>query len=97
MHARVSTISGSPDQLDAGIANFRENVAPFIKGTGGTGSLLLVDRQTGKALGITLWDSLETMNASEEEANELRAQATQAAGATVPTTVERFEVAVYET
>jgi hypothetical protein len=31
MHARVSTLFGSPDQVEAGISDFRENVAPWIK------------------------------------------------------------------
>jgi hypothetical protein len=39
MHARVSTIEGSPDQVDAGISNFRENVVAFTREGGGKGSL----------------------------------------------------------
>ena len=44
MHARVTTLNGSSDQVDAGISNFRENVVAFTQGEGGKGSLLLVDR-----------------------------------------------------
>jgi heme-degrading monooxygenase HmoA len=97
MHARVSTITGTPDQADAGISNFRENVVPFTREDGGKGSLFLVDRQTGKAMAITLWESEEAMKASEEKANQLRAQAVEQGGGTQAATVERYEVAVFET
>jgi hypothetical protein len=97
MHARVSTFTGTPDQLDAGVATFRSQVVPFISEAGGLGSLLLVDRQSGKAVGITLWPDEATMAASDERANQLRSEATSQAGATAPPTVERFEVAVYDT
>jgi hypothetical protein len=30
MHARVTTINGSPDNADAGIANFRDSVVPSL-------------------------------------------------------------------
>ena len=51
MHARVNTIVGSPDQAEVGISDFKENVAPWIKQNGGSGGILLIDRETGKALG----------------------------------------------
>lgn len=97
MHARVSTINGTSDQVDAGISNFRENVVPFTREDGGKGSLLLVDRQTGKVIAITLWESEEALAASEEKANQLRAQAAEQGGASQAPTVERYEVAVFET
>lgn len=96
MHARVSTIEGSSDQVDAGISNFRENVVPFTREGGGKGSLLLADRQTGKVIAITLWESDDALRASEEKANALRAQAATTGGAAQAPTVERYEVAVFE-
>jgi heme-degrading monooxygenase HmoA len=97
MHARVTTINGSSDQVDAGISNFRENVVAFAHGEGGKGSLLLVDRQAGKVMAITLWESEDALLASEEKANQLRAQAAEQGGASQAPTVERYEVAVFET
>jgi heme-degrading monooxygenase HmoA len=97
MHARVTTINGSSDQVDAGISNFRENVVAFTREEGGKGSLLLADRQTGKVIAITLWESEEALAASEEKANQLRAQAAEQGGASQAPTVERYEVAVFET
>jgi hypothetical protein len=56
MHARVTSLSGSPADVDGGVANFRENVVPFTHEQGGKGAILLLDRQTGSAIAITLWE-----------------------------------------
>src|SRR5712691_3245302 len=97
MHARVTSLSGSPDDVDGGVASFRENVVPFTHEQGGKGAILLVDRQTGKAIAITLWEDEQALRASEERANTLRAQAAEDMGAAGAPTVDRYEVAVFET
>ena len=96
MHARVSTITGSPDQAEAGIADFKENVAPWIKENGGHGGILLLDRETGKAVAITLWNDEETMRSSEQAANEHRIRVSGQMQGTQSPTVERYEVAVFD-
>jgi hypothetical protein len=96
MHARVTSVSGSPTDVDAGIANFREAVVPFARDEG-KGAILLVDRQTGKAIAITLWENEQALKASDDRANALRADAAQEMGAAQQPTVERYEVAVFET
>jgi quinol monooxygenase YgiN len=96
MHARVTTISGSPEQAEQGIANFRDNVIPTIKEMGGNGGVLLIDRASGKAMAITLWEDEAAMRASEERANELRRAASEELGAAEQPDVERYEVAVFE-
>jgi hypothetical protein len=96
MHARVSTITGSPDQAEAGIADFTQSVLPWIKENGGPGGILLIDRESGKAVAITLWNDEESMRRSEEAANEHRRRVSdEMQGAQAPT-VERFEVAVFD-
>lgn len=97
MHARVTSLNGSPTDVDGGIANFRENVLPFTKDQGGKGALLLVDRASGNAIAITLWEDEQALSASEERANALRAQAAQEMGASQEPMVSRYEVAVFET
>ena len=97
MYARVSTIQGSADQAEAGISNFRDNVVPFTRQGGGKGALLLLDRENGKVIAITLWESEAALHASEEQANQLRAQAAETTGAFQAPSVERYEVAVFET
>lgn len=96
MHARVTTISGSPGDVDAGIDNFNANVVPFAREQGGKGAILLVDRQRGEAVAITLWDDEETMLSSEESANALRAEAASEMGSSSAPAVGRYEVAVFE-
>jgi heme-degrading monooxygenase HmoA len=97
MHARDTSLSGSPADVDGGVANFRENVVPFTHEQGGKGAILLLDRQTGSAIAITLWEDEQALRASEERANALRAEAAQEMGASERPTVERYEVAVFET
>jgi quinol monooxygenase YgiN len=97
MHARVTSLSGSPDDVDAGITNFRENVVPFTREEGGRGALLLVDRSSGSAVAITLWEDEQALRASEEQANVLRADAAEQMGASRQPGVARYEVAVFET
>lgn len=62
---------------------------------GAKSAYLLLDRRSGKALTITLWESEEALRASEEAANKLRGDAAGSAGGTVQD-VERYEVALYE-
>ena len=96
MHARVTHISGSPDQAEQGIKSFRDDTIPAIKEIGGRGGILLVDRESGNAMAITLWEDEAAMRASEERANELRRAASQELGAAGEPRVERFEVAVFD-
>ena len=96
MHARVTTISGSPDQVEQGIASFRDDTLPAITEAGGQGGMLLIDRESGDALAITLWADEAAMRASEERANELRRVASERLGAAAPPSVHRYEVAVFE-
>lgn len=95
MHARVTTIAGSPTDADAGIENFRANVVPFARDHG-KGAILLVDRQSGEAIAITLWEDEQALRATEESANALRSDAAGKMGAAQAPTVSRYEVAVFE-
>jgi len=98
MHARVTHISGSSEAVEGGIYNFRNNALPGVQAEAGNrGGILLIDRDTGRGIAITLWEDENAMRASEERANELRAQAADAMGAGEAPAVERYEVAVFET
>ena len=94
--ARVSSLEGPPDRVDEGIRFIREQILPEAGDlTGWRGVIALIDRATGSTKTITLWDSEESLRATEERANELRSQAAEAMGETI-TAVDRFEVAVNE-
>ena len=95
MFARVSEVTGAADRIDDGIAEYRNVVIPALKGMDGFNrAYLLVDRDAGTSLSITVWDSAEAMRASDEAADRLRAQVagTMAAQAKA----SRYEIAVVE-
>lgn len=94
MFARVTMTEGSPSGIEEAIRFMRETVLPEAKKLQGfKGSYLLVDRETGKQMGIALWETEANLNASIEVANRLRSQYVQAAAAQPPK-VEVYEVAV---
>ena len=95
MLARVSIIQGKPEQTDEGIRHYREQLLPEARRMlGFKGAYLLVDRKSGKNLGITLWDTEKNLQASAVAANRLRAQAAENIAAPKPPLVEIYEVAV---
>jgi len=94
MFARVTITEGSPAGIDAAIRFMRETVLPQARSMRGfKGAYLLVDRKTGKGMGIALWETEADLNDSTEAANRLRAQYVQEATAQPPK-VEVYEVAV---
>jgi heme-degrading monooxygenase HmoA len=97
MHARVSIFEGAnPDQIDEMLRQVREQVLPWAKQMEGfKGLIALGDRQSGKTLGITFWESEEAMRASEEAANQLRQESAEALGEQIAG-VERYEVGLFE-
>jgi heme-degrading monooxygenase HmoA len=96
VHARVSILEGSPDKIDEAMRQARERVVPQAKELDGfKGMIALGDRQSGKLLGITFWESEEALRASEEEANRLRSETAEASGEEI-TGVERYEVGFFE-
>ena len=96
MYARVSMFESSPDQIDEFLRQAREQVLPQAKQDEGfKGMVALTDRQSGKTLGISFWESEEAMRASEEGANRLREESAEAGKGTV-VGVERYEVGLFE-
>ena len=96
MHARMTTLEGSTDRMDEGVREVREHVLPQLQQQEGyKGFLALGDRQSGKTLGITFWESEEALRASEEAANQLREESAEASGEQVAG-VERYEVGLFE-
>ncbi len=92
MFARVSTMQGSPDQVDELARRFQEQAVPIVRQLSGfKGVYWLANRQTGTVLTVALWESEEAMRASEAEIAPHRREAGQAMGATVQGTAE-YEV-----
>lgn len=71
--ARVSLLEGSSDSIDAGLEKARGDTLPKVRAIdGNVGAIGLADRDNGRASMITLWDSADSMRASEQEADQLR-------------------------
>jgi heme-degrading monooxygenase HmoA len=94
MFARVSTFHSASDRVEEATRYTEEKLIPvFRQMPGFKGWYTLLDRQTGKGLVISLWESEEAMRASEERAAQLRSQVTQDLPLQVQA-VDRYEVTV---
>ncbi len=92
MYARVSMVEGSPDKVEPGIDSFNSQVLPAVKSVDGfKGALLLVDRSSGKGIGISLWETEDARRKGAEAVEQARAATIQAMGGSVPP-AEEYEV-----
>lgn len=82
MWARVSTYQLPADDVDAAIERFNQALGD-VNEPGLERAELLVDRSSGKALTITVWNSEETRQASVEAANQIRSDAANAASVSI--------------
>ena len=90
--ARVTLGEALPERLDEMTREIGEHVLPALKMQDGfAGILVLANSQSGKVLAVTLWESEQAMNTTEEAAHWLRVFSAEAAGGDV-TGVERYEV-----
>jgi heme-degrading monooxygenase HmoA len=96
LFARATTLRGTPDSVEAGVQQYRDTLSRFRQIPGNRGAFLLIDRRSGKGIGVTLWESEQAMVDSREQANQLRQQAAEQAGGQIES-VEEYEVAVWET
>ncbi len=92
MHARLTTIEGLPDRMDDAARHVQEQTLPQLRQMDGfEGFVALGDRQSGKLLGVTFWESEEALRATEGSVSGVRSGAAEAAGGTVAG-VEQYEV-----
>jgi hypothetical protein len=88
--ARVATFQSDPGQLDDTVEMVREEVAGETPdGLKGAKMLMLIDRDSGKSIGITLFDSEEALRRGDQALNAMDPGATERR-----TTVEFYEVPV---
>lgn len=92
MFARTSTFQARPDSIDAGIAYCRDEVLPLMQGIDGCiGLSMMVDRETGRCIATSAWETEAAMKASDSTLNPIRDKAAEMMGAT--TTVDKWEIA----
>jgi hypothetical protein len=91
MYARVATFESDPARVEDAISMVRSEVesgeAPA--GLEGAKMLMLINRESGRGLGITLFDSEEAMRRGDEALNAMSTGPTEHR-----TAVEFFEVPV---
>jgi hypothetical protein len=90
MYARIATFESDPSTVDDAIAMVRDEVAGETPpGLEGAKMLMLVDRASGKGLGITLFEDEEAMRRGDEALNAMSPGGTERR-----TSVEFYEVPV---
>jgi hypothetical protein len=91
MHARIATFESDPATVDDAISMVRGQVesGETPPGLEGAKMLMLVNRETGKGVGITLFESEEAMRRGDEALNAMNPGGTERR-----TSVEFYEVPV---
>ena len=93
MYARIATFEGDPANVDQAIEMVRGEVESGSQPPGleGAKMMMRVDRQSGKGLGITLFESEEDMKRGDEELSAM----SPPSGTGRRTSVEFYEVPVH--
>ena len=91
MHARIATFESDPAKVDDAISMVRAQVesGETPPGLEDAKMLMLVNRETGKGVGITLFESEEAMRRGDEALNAMNPGGTERR-----TSVEFYEVPV---
>ena len=91
MYARIATFEGDPSKVDDAISMVRGQVESneTPPGLEGAKMLMLINRETGKGLGVTLFESEEAMQRGDEALNAMNPGGTERR-----TSVEFYEVPV---
>ncbi|MFC6285842.1 antibiotic biosynthesis monooxygenase [Nocardioides sp. GCM10027113] len=93
MYARSTTIKGDPANVDAVIAFVRDEVMPMITSMDGClGLSLVVDRESGRGIATSSWDSKEALDESRDSLAPVRARGGEILGGTPE--VDEWEVAM---
>ena len=93
VHARTTSIQAQPSCIDAGIAHVRDEVMPALAAMEGfVGLSLLVDRESGRCIAASAWETEGAERASAEKIGPVRDQAAKVFGGTA--TAEAWEIGV---
>lgn len=93
MYARSTTIKGDPGAIDAGIAYVRDEVMPVISTLDGcVGMSMVVDRESGRCIATSSWETQEAMHASLDKVSSYRSRAAEMLGGSPE--IEEWEVTI---
>jgi quinol monooxygenase YgiN len=97
MFLRATRVQTPPDKVNEAIKNFESNILKSLRAApGNQGAVLLVNRQTGAAQGITYWDSARALSSSEQIGTQSRTQATKNVPGSQIVNVERAELMIMD-
>jgi heme-degrading monooxygenase HmoA len=89
--ARVHVLQATPEQSEAGLRIFREQLRPWLRDASGyRGLIRLEDKERGRTLVITFWADAEALEASREAGEQLAELTAENTGA------ERLAIELYE-
>ena len=93
MHARTTSIQAQPSCIDAGIAHVQDEVMTALQAMDGfVGLSLLVDRESGRCIATSAWETEEAERSSAEKIGPVRQRAAEVFGGTA--TAEPWEIGV---
>jgi heme-degrading monooxygenase HmoA len=93
MYARSTTTQGNPQMIDDAIAYLRDEVMPVVQGMEGcVGLSMLADRQSGRCIATSAWESEEAMHDSESGMHDMRMRYAEKMGSRPE--VAEWEIAV---
>ena len=93
MFAQVNSVQTTTDKLDALVKWVEDQLPAFREAASGfKGLYLLADRQSGKVMTISLWDSVDDLRQNNEARGaQVREEASSETGI-APTPVDIYEV-----
>jgi quinol monooxygenase YgiN len=93
MYARSTTVRGDPRSLDDAIAYLRDEVMPAAQEMDGCiGLSMMCDRDSGRCIATTAWQTEEAMHNSEGRIHEMRQRWSEMMGAQPE--VQEWQIAV---
>jgi hypothetical protein len=94
MHVRLSRFAGlDPDRIDETLRRFEQDELPKLNQQQGFGGITVgVNRSTGQAVAVVLWDTEAAMRDSEKLAAEVRERAVATAKPSREPIVDHYEV-----
>ena len=96
MFARVHVLQTTPEQSEAGLEIFREQLLPWLREASGyRGLIRLVDKDNDRTIVISLWADEEAMQASTEAGVKLAELTAENVGAT-RLGLEQYEATVFD-
>jgi hypothetical protein len=92
VYARSTTIQAQPSSIDDGIAHVRDEIMPALQDMAGCiGVSLLVDRQSGRCIATSAWETDEAMRDSADQVTPIRDRGAEMFGGTA--NVDQWEIA----